>query len=122
MFSTASSRTPSYPSVAISSEQQQQQQTSSKLNLHGPQPSLTAAAAKGETQSFATASKSAASKASLLKYESLPPSASLKYDSLPALTESNLEQPEHSYHGQIKDGLFHGKGKLTYNTNERYEV
>jgi hypothetical protein len=29
---------------------------------------------------------------------------------------------EHAYHGQIKDGLFHGKGKLIYNSNESYEV
>ena len=27
-----------------------------------------------------------------------------------------------SYHGQIKDGLFHGKGVLVYSTKEKYEV
>lgn len=37
-------------------------------------------------------------------------------------TEQGTEQPDHAYHGQIKDGLFHGKGKLIYNSNERYEV
>ena len=26
-----------------------------------------------------------------------------------------------AYNGQIKDGLFHGKGTLVYSGNERYE-
>lgn len=28
----------------------------------------------------------------------------------------------HAYHGQIKDGLFHGHGTLIYSGNEKYEV
>lgn len=117
MFSAPNNRTPSYP-LATATDLQQ----SSKLSL-ATQPSLTAAA-RVEPQGFQNASKhsaAAANKASILKYETLT-SSSNKYDGLPSSAESNLEQPEHSYHGQIKDGLFHGKGKLTYNTNERYEV
>eukprot|EP00438_Fugacium_kawagutii_P035735 Skav200350 [mRNA] locus=scaffold852:101905:117042:- [translate_table: standard] len=34
---------------------------------------------------------------------------------------ANMGEPANAYNGQIKDGLFHGKGKLIYAGNECYD-
>lgn len=39
-----------------------------------------------------------------------------------AAKNDTAEHTEHSYFGQIKDGLFHGKGMLKYTNSEVYEV